>query len=172
MNIKRSLFPFALACATLLSGCASNSQKVMHERGWIGGQFANVRPAGKVVTWQSDDSISALPEMLRAAYRGGLLVTGLAAESPLAKAGVVEGDLILAAAGAPVVNARQLHELIDVAKAGAPIDLLIFRDGETTHRNVVVGREKFRTEHTIALAVGLSTRLDFDLIPNPDFSLV
>jgi S1-C subfamily serine protease len=50
--------------------------------------------------------------------REGVLVRGVEPESPADAAGIHEGDLIVAAAGAPITNPDELHAALDKAGAG------------------------------------------------------
>jgi serine protease Do len=50
--------------------------------------------------------------------REGVLVRGVEPESPADAAGIREGDLIVAAAGAPITNPDELHAALDEAGAG------------------------------------------------------
>ena len=69
--------------------------------------------------------------------RDGLLVRDVEEGSAAAKAGVAEGDLIVAAAGKPVVSADDLFEAIGSVAADAPLPLTIVRGAE--ERTVSVG---------------------------------
>jgi serine protease Do len=67
--------------------------------------------------------------------RDGLLVRGVEDGSPAAKAGIHEGDLIVAAAGTPVTDADALFEVL--SKASLPFEVTIVRG--TEERTVAVG---------------------------------
>ena len=60
----------------------------------------------------------------------GLLVRLVEDDSPAARAGVSEGDLIVEAAGEPLASADQLHDLLDRADAGTQLDLKLLRGTE------------------------------------------
>jgi len=67
--------------------------------------------------------------------RDGLLVRGVEDDSPAARAGIVQGDLIVAVAGSPVTDADALVEA--VAAATPPYEVRIVRG--TEERTVTVG---------------------------------
>ena len=71
------------------------------------------------------------------AVASGVLVAGVEPDSPAAAAGVREGDIILAFAGAPVGGIDQLlHRLTDDG-IGVPAALTVLRDGERRHITLV-----------------------------------
>ncbi len=69
--------------------------------------------------------------------RDGLLVREVEDDSPAARAGVAEGDLIVAAGGKPVTGADDLFEALASVAADAPLDLTLLRGDE--ERKVSVG---------------------------------
>lgn len=66
----------------------------------------------------------------------GLLVRFVEPESAAARAGIQEGDLIVAAAGKPVAGADDLHETMDALAPDATLDLKVVRG--TDERSVTV----------------------------------
>ncbi|MEP7041195.1 MAG: PDZ domain-containing protein, partial [Chloroflexota bacterium] len=62
--------------------------------------------------------------------RDGLLVRDVEEDSPAAKAGIAEGDLIVAAAGKPVASADDLFEAMGSVAADAALPLTILRGAE------------------------------------------
>jgi serine protease Do len=62
--------------------------------------------------------------------RGGALVTEVARNSPAALAGVQEYDVILEVNRQPVSNVPQVTKALQSAAAGAPIGLLVWRQGQ------------------------------------------
>jgi len=67
--------------------------------------------------------------------RDGLLVRGVEDGSPAARAGIREGDLLVAAAGTPLTDPDTLNQIL--GDAGLPIELRIVRGDE--ERTVSVG---------------------------------
>ena len=57
--------------------------------------------------------------------------------SPAAKAGIAEGDLIVAAAGKPVTTADDLFEAMGSLPGDAPLPLTVLRGAE--ERTVTIG---------------------------------
>ena len=82
---------------------------------------------------------AAIARRLRASVglgdRDGLLVRGVEDDSPAARAGIREGDLLVEAAGRPLVDPDTLPEIL--AATGLPIELKIVRGDE--ERTVSVG---------------------------------
>lgn len=62
--------------------------------------------------------------------RDGLLVRGVADDSPAARAGLREGDLLVEAAGRVLLSADDLHAVLDGVQAGATLRLKIVRGVE------------------------------------------
>jgi serine protease DegQ len=60
----------------------------------------------------------------------GLLVREVEDDSPAAKAGIAEGDLIVAAAGKPVASADDLFDAMGSVKAGSPLEVTLLRGAE------------------------------------------
>jgi len=61
------------------------------------------------------------------AERDGLLVREVEDDSPASRAGVAEGDLIVAAAGRPVTSADDLFDALGSVAADAPLELTLLR---------------------------------------------
>lgn len=74
-------------------------------------------------------------ERRQAGVSGGLRVEGVA--GPAARAGVLNGDLLVAINGTPVKDVEQVRAM--VAKAGKSMALLIQRDGQQIFVPVRVG---------------------------------
>jgi serine protease Do len=62
--------------------------------------------------------------------RDGLLVRGVEDESPAARAGIVRGDLIVAAAGEQVDGIDALHRALDAAAGNGGLTLTVVRGAE------------------------------------------
>jgi membrane-associated protease RseP (regulator of RpoE activity) len=137
----------ALACF-VLAGCASS--KTPQQRSWIGGEY-------KPVKHLEDGS-------------RGLLVTGLRTNTPAARSGLREGDLILRAAGKPIEKLPAFQDIIDAAQPGTSVPMSVLRDGTVLDLPVRTGRETFTPSR--AIVVGLLLSHEWDPWPNPDFSLV
>ena len=59
------------------------------------------------------------------------MITSIAPASPAADAGLLVGDVILQVNGKPVEGPGPLQALIEVAKVGEPMNLMIARAGQT-----------------------------------------
>jgi membrane-associated protease RseP (regulator of RpoE activity) len=160
----RSQITLTIVTALLLCGCASGEKKTqtkkIHERPWIGGSFERVSTPAAVRTNTQQH------------FAGhAMLVTRVHEETPLAKAGIAEGDLVLSVNGKNIRFQRHLEKAIDDA-GSAPITLNIFRDGQVSEKSVTPGVERYQTLHHIMFGIGVPTYFEVDLYPNPDFSLV
>ncbi len=71
-----------------------------------------------------------LREHMQAPMDRGLLVTRVEPDRPAAEAGLVVGDVIVAAGGTPMRGTFDLVEAVARVPAGASMELKIFRDGE------------------------------------------
>ena len=60
---------------------------------------------------------------------GGAEITGVAADSPAAQAGLQQGDLIREAGGRPIASAAALVEILKTQGAGQPVPLIVERGG-------------------------------------------
>ena len=68
----------------------------------------------------------------------GALVSQLSPDSPAAKAGLQEGDVILSINGTPVNEYNQLRMTVSMMNAGDTANLKVFRDGQTEELAVKV----------------------------------
>ena len=166
-----SLFCLAL----VLSGCASGAPKIdNHVRGWIGGMFQVATP-GSVGDWDDSDQaeiVPAFPEQLNKQQKAGIFVAAVYTNTPLALAGIREGDLILRVNQKPMERMKAFRKIIDRSKPGTALSVAVFRDGQVEDHNLTVGREKFQTYGYFSVGFNLFSKLVLDLWPNPDFSLV
>lgn len=158
-----------LAAALALSLAACSSAPPTHERGWVGGRFAPVSrgeglfaPDAPALT--GGGGVVGMPAGVEA--EGGLLVTDLPADSPLAAAGVVRGDLLLTVDGEPVGSPDDLRDGIEDRAPGAPVRLGIWRDGAERETTVTVGRERY--EKRVSVGIGLFLAPEIDLWPFDD----
>jgi serine protease Do len=65
----------------------------------------------------------------RLGLNGGAMITSVSPGGPAAVAGIESGDLILQAGGKTIEGPGPLQSLIEVAKVGEPIDLIVSRGG-------------------------------------------
>jgi S1-C subfamily serine protease len=71
----------------------------------------------------------------------GVFVTSIAPESPAAKAGIREGDIIVGLAGEPVSAVDDLHRLLDESRIDVSTPATVLRGGARRHL-IVIPREK------------------------------
>lgn len=68
----------------------------------------------------------------------GLLVVHVAEDGPAAKAGVLQGDILVQLAGQPVANADDLQALLGPERVGSTVALTVIRGGEARELSVEV----------------------------------
>jgi membrane-associated protease RseP (regulator of RpoE activity) len=163
VKIMRAIFILTVGAALALVGCASNPSKPQakktFERPWIGGEFHRVSTPASMRTNAQH-------------FAGhGILITRAREETPLAKAGLQEGDLLLAINGKNVRSERDLLQAVD-RDGASPLHLAVYRGGEVLEKSIAPGIERYQKIHNISFGVGVATYMVFDLFPNPDFSLV
>lgn len=82
---------------------------------------------------------NALAERLGLADPRGVLVVMVESDSPADRAGLLVGDLIVAAAGNPVAEPQDVAELLGGERVGAALELSVVRGGERRSLTVTVG---------------------------------
>ncbi len=94
-------------------------------RGWLG---AAVQPV-------------MVPDELRetAGHAQGLMILGVTGGGPVAQAGVLLGDILLALDGATLGGATRLAELLGPEAVGKQVELRLIRAGQAQSLNVIVG---------------------------------
>jgi hypothetical protein len=155
-----------ILCALVVvfaTGCSTS--KAVKERGWIGGEYKLARNPR---VFQSASAVHAFPNQLQ--QSAGVFIVCVPTNSPLARAGLRAGDLILELDHEPVEGLNAFWKRIDGCEPGAMLSVKFFRDSETIEREIIVGREFFRSVHTLGLGFMLSRQ--WDLWPNPEFSLI
>lgn len=160
----------SLCLAILATGCASN--KAVQQRGWIGGEFLVAKRASWRVSGEDPRVVPALPKQLEGKQKAAIFVSEIYSNTPLAVAGLRAGDLILAVNQQPVEKLAAFQRIVDGSKPGSTVSLTVFRGGEAQDHKVTIGRESYRDWHTFAMGIGISSKLEVDLLPDPDFSLI
>ena len=82
---------------------------------------------------------NALAERLGLADQRGVLVVMVESDSPADRAGLLVGDLLVAAAGNPVAEPQDVAELLGGEQVGAALELSVVRGGERRPLTVTVG---------------------------------
>jgi S1-C subfamily serine protease len=67
----------------------------------------------------------------------GVFVVAVVADSPAARAGVREGDIVVSLAGEPVNGVDDIHRLLTSARVGVPTPLVLLRGAERVSSTVV-----------------------------------
>jgi S1-C subfamily serine protease len=69
----------------------------------------------------------------------GILLAGVTSGSPADKAGLKKGDLIVSMAGGPVVDLREMVEVLRAHRAGDVIEVVYWRGNEEKKVKVTLG---------------------------------
>ena len=109
---------FAVPSNTANSVIAQLKEKGHVTRGWLGVSIQSITPA------------IAKSLGLNAEEPAGALVAGVTPDSPAAKAGLKQGDVILAAGGHKVKDVHDLPRLVAAAPIGKKLDLTLRRGGK------------------------------------------
>jgi hypothetical protein len=161
----RNALPLLLL-APCLAACSS-VPKPQYERGWVGGSFEDVtRQYVHDVRVRRSEKVIGMPEGV-----GGdaaALVVDPGTGSPLAKAGLAAGDLVLTADGAPIADETALYEHVESMAPGSKTTLAYWRAGETRTADVVVGRETYEEAGTFSITLPLPLWASLDLWPFDD----
>lgn len=96
-------------------------------RGWLGVAIQGITP-------NIARSLGLDPD-----HPAGALVSSVTPNSPAAKAGVKQGDVITAAAGRPIKSVHDLPRLVAATPPGEKLDLAIRRDGKESKLTATVG---------------------------------
>jgi serine protease Do len=108
-------------------------------RGWLGVAIQGITPAiAKSLGLNSDQP-------------SGALVASVTPNSPAAKAGVKQGDVITAAGGHPVKEVGDLPRIVAAAAPGQPLDLTILRGGKETKLAATLGELSESPKQTAAV---------------------
>ena len=161
------------SCLSVLPGCATNKQT--YERGWVGGEYLVSNPSffKKIAAnyFASDgDTIPALPAEVKQRQSSAVFVSRVFEGTPLMKADVKEGDLIIAINDEKVEDLNDFREIVDQSQPGETITLSLYRAGEMKKIPVVVGRETYQKWGYFNLGFRLGSELN--IIPHPDFNIL
>jgi serine protease Do len=96
------------------------------ERGWLGVTIQELTPSVVRSLGLSDGH--------------GALVAQVNEDSPAAKAGIKQGDVIVSVAGHPVTRSADLPSLVANLEPGRPVALSVIRDGKPVALNTTVAR--------------------------------
>jgi serine protease Do len=122
------------------------------ERGWLGVTIQELTPA--------------LVKSLGLSDGHGALVAQVTPDSPAAKAGVKQGDVIVSVAGRQVARSADLPPLVANLEPGRPVALSVIRDGKPVTLNVTVARLEDEATRASARA-GAESRGRLGLVVGP-----
>jgi len=97
-------------------------------RGWLGVQIQSLTPE--------------MANSIGAADTKGAIVASVVNNSPAAKAGLRQGDVIVAIDGKDVSDSRDLTRRVAVLSAGSHTDFTVLRDGHKQNVAVVIGKRE------------------------------
>lgn len=161
----KQFLPLVVSLGLLLPALANAAPKKLEHRAWIGGEFKLAKRGGEPF---SATGVGAFPRDLK--QRAGIFVSAAHAGTPLASAGIVAGDLILALDDKPVTSLKALQRAVESRAPGDTIRLSVYRDGDVEERTATLGIESYERWRT--LSVGLMLTSKIDLVPNPEFSAI
>jgi membrane-associated protease RseP (regulator of RpoE activity) len=168
------LLSITAICVSLFAGCASTKQ--IYQRGWIGGQYLEADPSAlKKISadlyQKSGYIIHVLPEQIKKRQSGAVFVSRVYENTPLMRAGIREGDLIVEVNNQKVETLKKFRRIVDESKPGENITVSIYHDGSIMDMPIVIGKETFQKLYTFAIGIGSSLTTAFDPVPNPEFNL-
>jgi serine protease Do len=114
--------------------------------------------------------IPALPDEIKKKQSSAMFVSRVYDDTPLMKAGIKEGDLIIAIDNQQVETPNRFRKLIDESAPGEKRIVSIYRDGQLKDLPVVVGKETYQKWGYFSLGFRLGT--EFDPIPHPEFDIL
>jgi hypothetical protein len=164
-----------LAAAFVLVGCAGTppKEKPILQRGWIGGSYERAKTSTMADCFFRDDrTIYCFPRGLAGAQKAGILATSLGTNTPVYRAGLREGDLILQAGHQTVANLPDFWRIVTSTRPGDSLPVKVFRDGKMIDHTITAGREKYQEQGW--LSVGLFYIEPLHPVPTanePNFSL-
>jgi len=91
------------------------------------------------------DITPAMAKALQLGDQSGVLVSDVVDDGPAEKAGLQDGDVIIAFAGKPLSDYESLTEAVRAAKPGDKVDVTVLRDGQKKTIQVELGERKDNT---------------------------
>lgn len=111
---------FAVPSNTAKSIVAQLKEKGHVTRGWLGVAIQGITPA-------IAKSLGLDPDQPR-----GALVASVSSNSPAAKAGIRQGDVVVSAGGRPVKSVSELPRIVAATPPGQKLDVTVLRNGKET----------------------------------------
>lgn len=103
---------------------------------------------------ETNEVTSDLVKELRLPAERGVVIRGVTPDSPAAKAGLKENDVITELNGQRVEGAAQFRRMIHEIPAGRSVALGVWRDGRTQTVNVTLGKAEERHKEWMSAAPG------------------
>lgn len=159
----------AVLAGFLAGGCGPS--RVVHRRAWTGGSFTKASKSIFAKDYQAKarGSVRALPKEVSKGQSGGLVVSALEKESPLALGGVRPGDLVISVNHEPISSLGSYRRIVDRIVPGSEVIVTVWRNGDILDIPVVAGTEAYKRIGYLNLGFGFGTTMK--LWPDPDFNL-
>ena len=116
---------FAVPSSTLRFVIARIKQRGIVQRGWVGASVLDITPD--------------LADAFGLEKAAGALIGSVVAGGPLAKAGIVPGDVITGAGGRPIADARDFQRHVAEAESGKSMKFSLIRRRQALQATAVVG---------------------------------
>jgi hypothetical protein len=158
--MRQGIFVLAVCLASVVSAACSGPR--CRQRGWVGGDFERVRACGG---WLEPEAPACAPGKVigmpaQVGARSGLLLLRAGPTSPLTRAGLREGDLVVAVDGRPVEDPMAFRRGVEARHPGTAVTLDAWRDGAMLRARVTVGRETYEKVTTVGMYLGASPHAD------------
>lgn len=106
---------------------------------WVGGQLATAGKVNRAYLGVLIQPVTqSLADQFNVKVRQGVVVTDVTPDSPAAKAGIKQGDILLTFAGKTVSNPRELQGIVEMVKPGSTRPVTLIRDGKNMTIDVTV----------------------------------
>jgi len=135
-RMARTAWAVAVVLAVTGAADAVAKEKTKSESGYIGVYMQDL----------TDD----VRKGLDLEVKSGVLVSGVADDSPAAAAGIEEGDVIVSFAGSDVASPEELRGAVSGFEPGADAKLEVVRDGKTQTLVVTIGERPERDAFAFA----------------------
>lgn len=149
----------------ILPVMATGGPRKLEHRAWLGGELKLAKPGAEMF---SETRVGALPRDLK--QRSGIFVSAVHPGTPLAAAGVLAGDLILAIDDKPMTSMKAIQRAVESRSPGDTIRISVYHDNSVNERKATLGIESY--EHWRTLGFGLMLASKFDIVPDPGFSVL
>jgi serine protease Do len=117
---------FAIPASTIQSVVSQLKDHGSVTRGWLGVQIQSLTPE--------------MASSLGVSNAKGAIVAGVVPDSPAAKAGMKQGDVVLSLNGTNVDDSRDLTRRVSLLHAGDKAEFTVFRDGRKQEITALIGK--------------------------------